>query len=327
MTGVPIVCIYDRAPGIIETMELRTLRYFAAVAEAGSLTAAAAVLRLSQPSLSVAIGRLETELGVPLLVRSPRGVEPTSAGRYLLDASARVLGDVDEIARTIRRYGEGLAGALTIAAVPVLMWHRLPRLLRAYAAEAPDVEIGLVDPPPWTALDMLQQGRADLAAIVVDDPRRFARRHREEFEIVDWGEVPLVAVLPPGEAGADPLPVSALAGRRLVLPRRMAAVPSLPEAVEALLHRHGVVPERIDTAPTIQTSLPLVESGLAAAILPDPDRASLARFDVTVRRLVPEPRPLGALALARRGARGDAALARLLDRIAAEGRDPVRNSI
>ncbi|MBL5975087.1 MAG: LysR family transcriptional regulator [Candidatus Leucobacter sulfamidivorax] len=306
---------------MIEIMELRVLRYFSAVVEAGSLTAAAAALRLSQPSLSVAIGRLETELGVPLLVRSPRGVEPTSAGRYLLDASARVLGDVDEIARTIRRYGEGLAGSLTIAAVPVLMWHRLPRLLRAYAAEAPDVEVGLVDPPPWTALDLLQQGRADLAAIVVEDPGRFARRHRDEFEIVDWGEVPLVAVLPPDEeAVADPLPIGALNGRRLVLPRRMAAVPSLPEAVEALLRRHGVVPERVDTAPTIQTSLPLVESGLAAAILPDPDRASLARFDVTVRRLVPEPPPLGALALARRGARGDAALARLLRAIEADGR-------
>jgi DNA-binding transcriptional LysR family regulator len=203
------------------------------------------------------------------------------------------------------------------------MWHRLPRLLRAYSEESPDVELRLIDPPPWTALDMLQQGRADLAAIVVEDPRRFARRHRGEFEIVDWCEAPLVAVLPPGEEAPDPLPVDAFAGRRVVLPRRVAAVPSLPEAVEALLREHGVVPARVDTAPTIQTSLPLVEAGLATAILPDPDRASLARFDVTVRRIAPEPRPLGALALARRGARGDAALARLLDRIAAEGRDPV----
>lgn len=300
-------------------MELRTLRYFAAVVEAGSITAAAKALRLSQPSLSVAVAQLETELGVALLVRTSRGVEPTSAGRYLLDASSRVLGDVDEIGRTLRRYGAGLAGSLTIAAVPVLMWHRIPRLLRAFAEDAPEVELRLVDPPPWTALDMLQQQRADLAAIVVAEPRRFAKRYHDAFHVIDWGQVPLVAVLPPGGEAPDPLPIEYFANTRLVLPQRTAAVPSLPEAVEAVLRKHSVVPARIDTVETIQTSLPLIEAGLGVAILPDPDRASLSRFEVTVRRITPEPPPLGALALIRHGAVGDAALARLVARIAADG--------
>lgn len=293
-------------------MELRELRYFAAVVEAGSLTAAAAALRLSQPSLSVAIGRLETELGITLLVRSSKGVEPTSAGRYLLDASSRVLADVEEISSELRGYGAGLTGSLTVAAVPVLMWHRLPRLLRSFAGEAPGVELRLVDPPPWTALDMLQQRRADVATIVVSDARRFAKRHRDAFEIVDWGAVPLVAVLPPGTAAPDPLPVDAFTGAQLMLPTRTAAVPSVPEAVDAYLERCGVGPSRIVTASTIQSGLPLVEAGLASAILPDPDRASLRRFNVVSRRLDPEPEPLRALVLARHGARNDPALARLL---------------
>lgn len=304
-------------------MELRTLRYFAAAVEAGSLTAAATALHLAQPSLSAAIGKLERELGVALLVRSPRGIEPTSAGRYLLDASSRVLGDVDEIARTLRGYGQGLAGSLTIAAVPVLMWHRLPAVLREYAREAPDVDLRLVDPPPWTALDMLKQRRADLAAVVVAEHARFARRHRDEFEVVDWGEVPLVGVLPPDSDAPDPLPLDFFSGRHLVLPPRTAAVPSLPEAVDAAFRAHGIVPGRVGTSPTIQTSIPLIEAGLASAILPDPDRASLARFDVTLRRLVPEPKPLRALILVRKGASGDAALARLLERVRAERSDPV----
>lgn len=293
-------------------MELRELRYFAAVAEAGSLTAAAAVLHLSQPSLSAAIGRLETELGTPLLVRSPRGVRPTSAGSYLLDASSRVLADVDDIVRELHRFGAGRAGELTIAAVPVLMWYRLPRLLRAFAAEAPEVELRLVDPPPWTALDLLRQGRADAAVIVVADPARFTRRHRAEFEIVDCGAIPLVGVLPPGEEAPDPLPIAEFAGQTLVLPQRTAAVPSLPEAVDAALHRYGVAPERIRTSPTIQACLPLIEAGTARAILPDPDGRSLDRFDVTVRRIDPELRPLRALALTRPHGSNDAALARLL---------------
>lgn len=294
-------------------MELRVLKYFAAVVEAGSLTAAAAELRMSQPSLSIAISKLETEVGTPLLVRSPRGVEATSAGRYLLDSSSRVLGEVDDIVQTLGRFGSGAAGMLRIAAVPVLMWHRLPRLLREHAREAPDLEVRLADPPPWTAIDMLQQRTVDLAAVMVADAEGFARRHRSELEIIDWGEVSLVAALPPECADLpDPLPLEAFNGRRVVLPRRTAAVPSLPEAVEAAFSTHGVTPESIRTVETIQTAVPLIEAGLAWGVLPDPDHASLARFDLTVRRLAPDPDPLRALVLTRRGGAHNPALARLL---------------
>lgn len=306
-------------------MDLRQLRYFAAVVEAGSFTAAAAQLHLSQPPLSVAIAKLEADVGVPLLVRTSRGVEPTSAGRYLLDASSRVLGEVDDIVSALGRFGSGVAGSLTLAVVPVLMWHRLPGLLRAHAAEAPDVEIRLVDPPPWTAIDMLQQRTADLAAIVVADPQRFAQRHRGTLDVVDWGEIPLVAAFPRDEADApDPLPLRAFDGRVVVLPRRTSAVPSLPEAVEDAFRRHGVVPAAIRTVETIQTSLPLIEAGLACAVLPDPDRRSLERFDVVVRRLDPEPRPLRALVLTRAGAGSDATTARLLARFGTSRPDRVR---
>ncbi|HWJ84909.1 MAG TPA: LysR family transcriptional regulator [Cellulomonas sp.] len=298
-------------------MELRHLRYFTAVVEAGSITAAAAQLHISQPPLSVAIAQLEHDVGVALLVRTSRGVEPTSAGRYLLDASARVLGEVDDIVAALGRFGAGVAGALTIAAVPVLMWHRVPELVRAHAADAPELEIQLVDPPPWTAIDMLQQRTVDLAAIVVADPRRFVARHKGALDVTDWGAVPLVAALPPDEHDApDPLPLRSFEGRVVLLPRRTAAVPSLPEAVEQTFRRHGVAPASVRTVDTIQSGLPLVEAGVARAILPDPDRASLTRFDVTVRRLDPEPRPLRALVLSRAGAAAaDPKVARVLERV------------
>ncbi|MBL3699311.1 LysR family transcriptional regulator [Leucobacter luti] len=337
-------------------MELRTLRYFVAVVEAGSLTAAAAQLRLSQPSLSVAISRLETDVGVPLLTRSPRGVEPTAAGRFLLDASSRVLGDVAEITATLGRFGAGLAGTISLAAVPVLMWARVPRLLREFAAVAPDVEVRPVDPPPWAAIELLQQGRVDLAAILVADPRRFSRRHRDEFDILDWGEVPLVAVLPPDHGAAtdsgggvrpgcapprsdapggigvpeseppqrtaSPPAVSLrdFDGATVVLPHRTAAVPSLPEAVEATFRQYGVEPGAVRSVETIQSGMPLIEAGLAWGLLPDPDRASLARFNVSVRPVTPAPKPLRALVLMRRGAATDPTLRRLLERIES---DPV----
>ncbi|MCW4385675.1 LysR family transcriptional regulator [Salinibacterium sp. SYSU T00001] len=297
-------------------MELRHLRYFTTVVEAGSFTAAAARLHISQPPLSVAIANLESELGVTLLTRTSRGVEPTSAGRYLLDASSRVLGEIDDIVSALGRFGAGTSGSLTMAVVPTLAWHRLPTLIRASARDAPDVEIRFVDPPPWTAIDMLQHRSVDLAAIMVADATRFADRHRGSLDIIDWGPIPLVAALPPDvKDAADPLPLTAFEGEVVLLPRRTAAVPSLPEAVEATFEKHGVTPASIRTVETIQTCIPLIEAGVARAILPDPDSASLSRFDLTVRRLEPEPEPLRALVLARPDSSRNPTIARLLERL------------
>ncbi|MFF2486159.1 LysR family transcriptional regulator [Microbacterium sp. NPDC058062] len=297
-------------------MELRQLRYFSAVVEEGSLTAAAAALHLSQPALSVAVGKLESEVGVSLLTRSPRGVEATSAGRYLLEVASRVLAETDEATRVLRRFGDGFAGTLTMAVVPALTWNRLPVLLRAHSAESPDVDIRLISPPPWTAIDMLQQRTADLAAILVADAPRFAERHSASLRIVDWGDIPLVAALPPDRAPAgDTLPLSALDGSVLVLPQSAAALPSLPEIVLEGIRRHGVSPGSVRRVDTIQTCIPLVEAGLAWSILPDADRASLRGFDIAVRRLEPSLPSLRALVLARADRSPNMTLENLLRRI------------
>jgi LysR family hca operon transcriptional activator len=80
-------------------MELRHFRYFVAVAEAGSLTVAAAQkLHTSQPSLSRQIRDLEDEVGVQLLRRSARGIELTPAGRAFLDHARSVLSQVEAAA-------------------------------------------------------------------------------------------------------------------------------------------------------------------------------------------------------------------------------------
>jgi DNA-binding transcriptional LysR family regulator len=129
-------------------MDLRQLRYFQAVVEAGSFVAAAAELHMSQPPLSLTISKLESELGVQLLIRTARGVSPTSAGMYLLNAGSRILGDVDEVVNHLTNYGAGREGAITVASVPALMWYRIPRLLKEHSVENPDVDVRLIDRRP-----------------------------------------------------------------------------------------------------------------------------------------------------------------------------------
>src|SRR4029077_5352216 len=85
-------------------MYLRHLRYFVAVAEAGSLTVAAEQkLRTSQPSLSRQIRDLEAEVGAQLLTRRARGIELTPAGRVFFDHARSVLSQVEAAAEAARR--------------------------------------------------------------------------------------------------------------------------------------------------------------------------------------------------------------------------------
>ncbi|MEU3624987.1 hypothetical protein BS329_36625 [Amycolatopsis coloradensis] len=86
-------------------MELRHFRYFAAVAEQGGFTKAAAMLFVSQPTLSQQIRALERELGVPLFLRAPDGVRLTAAGEVFYGHAVAVLRMVDEAARATRRAG------------------------------------------------------------------------------------------------------------------------------------------------------------------------------------------------------------------------------
>ena len=85
-------------------MELRHLKYFIAVAEAGSLTVAAGQkLHTTQPFLSRQMSDLEAEVGVQLLKRSVRGVELTAAGRVFLDHARVVLSQVEIAVESARR--------------------------------------------------------------------------------------------------------------------------------------------------------------------------------------------------------------------------------
>jgi LysR family hydrogen peroxide-inducible transcriptional activator len=84
-------------------MDLRALRYFVAAVETGSITAASGVCHVAQPSITMAVSRLEDELGVILLLRGKRGVQPTSEGRELFIRARRLLVDSEAIVTHFRR--------------------------------------------------------------------------------------------------------------------------------------------------------------------------------------------------------------------------------
>src|SRR5215468_9978459 len=151
------------AAGAPQAIELRHLRYFTAVADAGSFTHAAERMFIAQPTLSQQIRRLEEIVGTPLLQRRREGLRLTPAGTVLMDASRALLSLVDhEVNRTRQAAGlgrprlrvvvpPGLPDALAVETASAL-WS---------AAAAADVEIAWLEAPLDAEFSLIRQRRAD----------------------------------------------------------------------------------------------------------------------------------------------------------------------
>lgn len=144
-------------------VELRHLRYFVCVAEEGTIGRAAERLHITQPPLTRQIAQLERELDTALFVRRPRGVELTNAGRVLLDDARRLLELAELAGERAGRAGRGTTGRIDIALFGTGIFGVIPRLLRSFRADHPDVEVVLHDMSKQEQLDALTHRRIDLA--------------------------------------------------------------------------------------------------------------------------------------------------------------------
>lgn len=244
-------------------MELRQLEQFLAVAASLNFRRAAEQLHMSQPPLSVAIRKLEDELGVELFDRGRRGVRLTPAGEATVKTARRCLADADEVRAAARRTGAGESGRLRIGFVGSATYSVLPRLLPTYSRRYPGVELVLTES---TNLEILGQVESDLLEVgLVRYPT--ANPTDLQLELVE-ADV-LHAVLP----SAHPL-----ARRRSVTLEALAAeplidyvaskVPGLHAVVLLAFQAAGLRPHVAQQATQVQTVISLVESGLGVALVP-----------------------------------------------------------
>lgn len=156
-----------------DTVELRQLRYFLAVAEELHFRRAAERLHLAQPSLSLQIQNLEEELGVKLFERSNRGVRLTIAGEKFLKETRQILLSVNKAVQGTKETADGMAGALSISLVSTALVGLLPSVLRSFIAQTPGVDIELEELDPEDQIHYLLRGRADIGFIhgVVSEPQ------------------------------------------------------------------------------------------------------------------------------------------------------------
>ncbi|HQQ69384.1 MAG TPA: LysR family transcriptional regulator [Alicycliphilus sp.] len=155
-------------------MDLRQLRYFAAVARHGSISVAAQAVHIAQPALTRQMQALEDELGTLLFERSTRGVTLTDAGRQLLADADKLLEDAATALLRAQRAGRGEIGHLSIA-LPVMqtLAPTIAQVLKQYRKEAPGVGLTLHHLLSEVQLGQIADGRLDAGFTLFrppDDP-------------------------------------------------------------------------------------------------------------------------------------------------------------
>jgi DNA-binding transcriptional LysR family regulator len=144
-------------------MELRHLRYFAAVADAGNVSRAARRLNVTQPALSRQIQDLERDLACRLFDRIGRRIVLTRDAEELLERTRRLLADAEALRERARALAGGETGVLRIGAAPQFIEAALPEVLTRYALTYPGIEIQLLEDGGSALLRRVQQGELHLA--------------------------------------------------------------------------------------------------------------------------------------------------------------------
>lgn len=245
-------------------MDLRTMRFFKAVAEEGHFGRAAARLHIAQPPLSRRIRALEEQLGARLFARTPRGAELTEAGRVLLAEVTNILTLAERAKERTRLAAEGHRGRLDVALFGSAILDTIPRVLARFHAARPAVEIHLHSMTKAEQLQALHERRISVGfnRLVPPEPGISVMTVRREA---------LVVAIPEGHA---------LARRSRVRLRDMdneplITYPNLPlrglaHEVQDAFVREGF---RFNVAYAVEdvfTALALVAGGLGIAVTAEP---------------------------------------------------------
>ena len=243
-------------------MELRHLRYFAAVARELNFSRAAQQLHIAQPPLSRQIRQLEDELGAELFDRSARPLRLTPAGNFFQGQTAQLLDRLTEVRAATLRIARGRRVWFSIGFVPSTLYGVLPEVIRRFRAAEPSVEVGLSELTTIQQLEALKAGRIDVGfgRLRFDDPDIAGKVVTEEK---------VVAALPAGHRLARHKRVSlAKLSTEALLLYPAKPRPSYADQVLEMFRARGLRPTVALEANEVQTAIGLVVAGIGYALVP-----------------------------------------------------------
>ena len=237
-------------------VDLRQLRYFQAIAHAGRISEAARTLGVSQPALSIAMKKLEEDVGAALFERDHAGAHLTASGRELLVVVGQAIALLEEGRARIAGLQSEPVGRFAIGCPHALGAYFLPGFLGAFAAAHPRIELA-IQSRPSRQIETAVAARELQLGIVTHVPEHPDLVRTELFH----DTVALVSInVPPTWQAA----VAKLRAGPLLL---VGHVPQAAEIVEQLRTR-GLVPTRLIECGDIQLVKELALAGSGVAILP-----------------------------------------------------------
>jgi LysR family transcriptional regulator, hydrogen peroxide-inducible genes activator len=242
-------------------LEIRLISAFVAVVEKGSFAAAARELGYTQSGVSQQVAALERIADCKLLIRHAGGrrpVQPTAAGRAMLEHSRALLAQIDRAYDDVNGRVHGNGNTVRVGAFSSIAVHVLPRLLIELRRQG-DTRLEILEHPGDDELrDELDSGAVDLAFVVLPVPSRFG--------VEELGSDPYVALVPAGSelASRSRISLDDLRGRQLLGISRC----SHEDIVEARFADAGLAEpgfERYDDNQLVQS---LVAGGQGVAVVP-----------------------------------------------------------
>ncbi len=258
-------------------MDIRQLQTLVAVADTGSLAAAAEVVHLTPSAVSQQIQALEGELGVALFDRKKRPLQLNAKGEEVLRAARSIVQTMTETRMIIS--GGRTAGVLTFGSIRTVSTHLVPRAFAAMRVHFPDLTFEMSVGMSEALVSNVAAGRID-AALVAE--------HVGIPTGLIWAPIltePLVLVAPPGHQARSDLELL----RDLPFIRYATSVP-LARQIETELSRLSVTPREVAVTNTMPAVVGMVQAGLGVALVP-----RIALYNIRPGTLDPRPFSEGAI--------------------------------
>ncbi|MGW2893147.1 LysR family transcriptional regulator [Streptomyces sp. NPDC001212] len=251
-------------------MELRVLRYFLAVAESDSVTAAARKVHVAQPSLSRQLSALEKDLGVSLFTRRPGSLTLNAAGRRFRPIAQDLVRRAEQAAETMAAAGQGEGAAFTVVASPSTVAYLLAPFMAGGATAGPTLRDALQEEPS-KVFDTLMRSDADLGISTTPAPA--------PLESAFLGRTPVIAQVPAGHPWSErtTITLAELVTEPLILMTRSNVARLV---VDEAISRAGLTPAGVSETGSSAFAQALAAAGRGACLVTDDARFGLAELVV-----------------------------------------------
>jgi len=273
-------------------MQMQQLRYFTAVARAGSFSQAAKDLFMTQPPLSASIANLEDELGTQLFTRHSRGVSLTTTGDAVLRYAERVIAGEKDLHRIVSDLQAGRAGNIVIGYSHTLSVPLMPQILREFSQAGSTLGWTVREADPVSVIESVLGGECDVGLVATAASDDIQTLHKPHLVVDRIGEIPLVLALPPNMSWPnDRIALKDVKDWEFAVPLRSLRSGLRVELATAFL-RAGLVPPLTRDVPSLRAAIPPVSAGALLSFVPKNFQALFHPDLVAFRPVEDGPRDL-----------------------------------